>query len=43
MLYIQHASVISNMPSNIVIAIDGAAVRLMDAPWCSVFHHCTEK
>ena len=24
-------------------AIDGARVRLTEAPWCSVFHHCTEK
>ena len=22
---------------------DGARVMLTDAPWCSVFHHCTEK
>ena len=27
----------------IVAAIDGAAVRLTEAPWCSVFHHFTEK
>jgi len=24
-------------------AIDGARVTLTEAPWCSVFHHCTEK
>ena len=28
---------------SIVLAIFGAAVALMVAPWCSVFHHFTEK
>jgi hypothetical protein len=43
MLYIQNASAITSIPHNMVVAIDGARVRLTDAPWCSVFHHCTEK
>ncbi|MNC90367.1 hypothetical protein D3C83_64570 [compost metagenome] len=43
MLYIQAASAISSMPMSMVAAIEGARVRLTEAPWCSVFHHCTEK
>ncbi|MNK97601.1 hypothetical protein D3C87_1179430 [compost metagenome] len=42
-VYIQQATAISSMPASMVCAMDGAAVRLTDAPWCSVFHHCTEK
>ena len=42
-VYSQQASVIASMPASIVAAMVGAAVRLTDAPWCSVFHHCTEK
>src|SRR3954471_3572072 len=42
MLYIQKASAMSSMPVSMVAAIDGAWVKLTDAPWCSVFHHCTE-
>src|SRR5262247_37269 len=41
--YIQNASAMTIMPANIVAAIDGARVTLTEAPWCSVFHHCTEK
>ena len=41
MLYIQKASAITIMPANMVAAIVGALFRLTDAPWCSVFHHCT--
>ena len=37
------ASAIKIMPVNIVAAMVGARVRLTDAPWCRVFHHCTEK
>ena len=43
MAYIQAASAMISMPVSIVAAIVGARVRLTDAPWCSVFHHCTEK
>ena len=43
MLYIHAASAIRTMPANIVAAIVGALVRLTEAPWCSVFHHLTEK
>ncbi len=32
-----------SMPVSMIIAIFGAAVRLTDEPWCSVFHHLTEK
>ena len=32
-----------SMPVSIVAAIFGAAERLTDEPWCSVFHHLTEK
>ena len=28
---------------SMIAAIFGAAVRLTVAPWCSVFHHLTEK
>ena len=42
MLYIQKASAMSSMPVSMVAAIDGALLKLTDAPWCSVFHHCTE-
>src|SRR5262245_13841869 len=41
--YIQNASAISSMPVSMVAAIVDALFRLTDAPWCSVFHHCTEK
>jgi hypothetical protein len=43
MLYIQKASAISSMPHSMVCAIEGALVRLTEAPWCRVFHHFTEK
>src|SRR5512134_3718973 len=42
MLYSQNASAMSSMPASMVLAMLGARVRLTDAPWCSVFHHCTE-
>ena len=42
MLYSQKASAISSMPVSMVAAIEGAFVRLTEAPWCSVFHHFTE-
>src|SRR6266851_9580842 len=42
MLYIQKASAMISMPVSIAAAMLGARVRLTDAPWCSVFHHCTE-
>ena len=29
--------------ASIVPAIVGASAMLIDAPWCSVFHHFTEK
>ena len=41
--YIQKARAISNMPHNMVCAIDGALVIDTDEPWCKVFHHLTEK
>ena len=37
------AKLITSMPASIRLAILGAAVRLTDAPWCSVFHQRTEK
>ena len=43
MLYIQNASAMTSIPVSMVAAIFGAAVRLTEAPWCSVFHHFTEK
>ena len=42
MLYSQNASAISIIPRNMVAAMLGALVKLTEAPWCSVFHHCTE-
>jgi ABC-type multidrug transport system permease subunit len=42
MLYIQNANVITSIPLSMMLAIFGAAVRLTEAPWCSVFHHFTE-
>lgn len=33
----------SNMPASIEAAMVGAALKLIEAPWCRVFHHCTEK
>src|SRR5690349_2305059 len=42
MLYIQNASAMRIMPVNMVAAMRGARVKLTDAPWCRVFHHCTE-
>jgi hypothetical protein len=42
MAYIQQASAQSSMPQSITVAIDDL-VRLTDEPWCSVFHHFTEK
>src|SRR5204863_5275931 len=42
-LYIQNARAITSIPVSIVVAMLGARVMLTDAPWCSVFHHCTEK
>src|SRR5262245_33416760 len=41
--YIQNANTMTIMPTNITAAIDGARVTLTEAPWWSVFHHCTEK
>src|SRR5258706_8474873 len=41
--YIQNANAMTIMPVNIVAAMLGARVRLTEAPWWSVFHHCTEK
>ena len=41
--YIQQAITISNMPHTTGVAIDGERVIEMDAPWCKVFHHWTEK
>ena len=32
-----------SMPVSMIAAIVGAVVRLTDEPWCSVFHHLTEK
>ena len=37
------STVISNIATSIVCAIFGAAVMLIVAPWCKVFHHTTEK
>ena len=31
-----------SIPASIVAAIVGALRKLTEAPWCSVFHHCTE-
>src|ERR671914_489566 len=42
MAYIQKASAMTSIPVSMVAAIFGAAVRLTEAPWWSVFHHCTE-
>jgi hypothetical protein len=33
----------SSIALSMVAAIFGAAVMLIVAPWCSVFHHFTEK
>ena len=41
--YAQNAIVISSIAVSMVAAIFGAAVMLMVAPWCRVFHHRTEK
>src|SRR5207237_10058830 len=41
--YIQNAAAMRIMPANMVAAMLGARVKLTEAPWCSVFHHCTEK
>ena len=41
--YIQKDNAISNMPHSMACAIEGALVRETDEPWCSVFHHLTEK
>ena len=43
MEYIQNANTMSNMPVSILVAMLGARVKLTEAPWCNVFHHCTEK
>ena len=43
MQYIQNASAITSMPRSMVVAMLGDLARLTDAPWCSVFHHLTEK
>ena len=43
MAYIQKASTMINMPVNMDAAMDGALVKDTEAPWCSVFHHTTEK
>ena len=43
MLYIQNARAIRIIPVNMLAAMVGALRRLTEAPWCSVFHHCTEK
>src|SRR5262249_31134746 len=42
-LYIQKANAIPIIPVHMNCAILGALFRLTEAPWCSVFHHCTEK
>ena len=36
------ASAMMSIPASMVFAMLGARVRLTEAPWCSVFHHCTE-
>src|SRR5262249_30995175 len=41
--YIQNENTMSSMPASMVAAMAGLLVRLTDAPWCKVFHHCTEK
>ncbi len=33
----------SSMATSIELAIFGAVVKVMVAPWCKVFHHFTEK
>jgi hypothetical protein len=43
MEYIQNASPIISIPQSIVDAMLGERVMETDAPWCSVFHHFTEK
>src|SRR5262245_49475461 len=43
MLYIQNANAIRIIPVNMLAAIEGALFSDTDAPWCSVFHHFTEK
>ena len=43
MLYIQNAAATSIIPVNMLAAMVGALVKLTDDPWCSVFHHFTEK
>ena len=43
MQYAQKPSAITSMPSSIGVAMLGAFARLTEAPWCSVFHHFTEK
>src|SRR5688572_8770422 len=40
--YSQKAAAMRSIPVSMVAAMLGARVRLTDAPWCSVFHHCTE-
>jgi len=43
MVYIQAASAMISIPHSMIIAIEGARVRLTEDPWCRVFHHLTEK
>jgi hypothetical protein len=40
MLYIQKAKTMTIIPTSMLVSM--LEVRLMVAPWCSVFHHCTE-
>src|SRR5262249_24600733 len=40
--YIQNEIAMSSMPQSIATCID-APVSFTLEPWCSVFHHCTEK
>src|SRR6185503_14930097 len=42
MLYIQKASAMSSIAVSICDCMLAPLVTLTDAPWCSVFHHCTE-
>ena len=43
MQYIQNPNAMTSMPASMGGAMLGALVKLMEAPWCKVFHHCTEK
>jgi hypothetical protein len=41
--YIQKHSAMTSMPQSMVWAMLGDFIMETDAPWCSVFHHFTEK